>query len=77
MLDTDVETGLRRNRRINKKDRLELEEVSFHENVRKGFMCIAEKEPGRVRLIDCSGEIDEVHEKVVSIIVGFLDKRKR
>ena len=30
LLDLDVETGLKRNRGINKTDRLELEDLEFH-----------------------------------------------
>lgn len=64
LLDIDVETGLRRNRRINKSDRLELEDIFFHEKVRKGFINIAAEEPERVKLVDSSGKIEEVHEKI-------------
>jgi dTMP kinase len=73
LLDIDVETGLVRNRKIQKYDRLELEEVSFHERVRKGFISIAAKEQERVTLIDCSGDIETVHKKVVSIVEAFLE----
>lgn len=76
LLDIDVETGLRRNRKINKNDRLELEDISFHERVRKGFINIAAKEPERVKLVDCSGKIEEVHRKTADIIGDFLDKSK-
>jgi len=72
LLDIDVETGLMRNRKIQKQDRLELEDVSFHERVRKGFISIAAKEQERVKLLDCSGDIEEVHNKVVDIVEAFL-----
>jgi len=77
LLDIDVKTGLARNRALNKNDRLELEDISFHEKVRKGFIQIAAREPERVRLVDCSESLDEVHRKVVEIIAGFLEGRKR
>jgi len=73
LLDIDVETGLMRNRKIQKYDRLELEEVSFHERVRKGFINIAGKEQERVKLIDCSGDIGAVHKKIVGIVEAFLE----
>ncbi|RPI35922.1 MAG: dTMP kinase, partial [Nitrospiraceae bacterium] len=77
LLDIDVKTGLARNRVLNKNDRLELEDISFHEKVRKGFIQIATREPERVKLVDCSESLDEVHRKVVDIITGFLEGRKR
>jgi dTMP kinase len=76
LLDVDVETGLRRNRRINKDDRLELEDISFHKRVREGFLTIAGKEPQRVKLIDCSGGIEEVHQNIINIIDVFLNKNR-
>ncbi|MGE5299858.1 MAG: dTMP kinase, partial [Acidobacteriota bacterium] len=73
LLDIDAATGLRRNRAADKIDRLELEEISFHERVREGFISIAAKEPERVRLVDCSGDIETVHKKVVGLADTFLD----
>ncbi|TAN37854.1 MAG: dTMP kinase [Nitrospirae bacterium] len=75
LLDIDVETGLRRNRDINKEDRLEREDVSFHEKVRRGFISLAGKEPDRIKRIDCSGGIDEVHRSVADIVTAFLKAR--
>ncbi len=72
LLDIDVQTGLRRNREINKNDRLELENISFHEKVRKGFIDLATKDPGRIRLVDCSKSVGAVHKIVVDIVDAFL-----
>jgi dTMP kinase len=72
LLDIDVETGLRRNRAIGKTDRLELEEISFHEKVRRGFINLAAKESDRIKLVDCSVSVDAVHQKTVGIVTDFL-----
>ncbi|MBA4372518.1 MAG: dTMP kinase [Thermodesulfovibrio sp.] len=72
LLDIEVETGLRRNRAAGKADRLELEKISFHEKVRKGFIALASGEPGRIKLIDCSGGIAEVQQKTAGIVTDFL-----
>lgn len=77
LLDIDVKTGLARNRALNKNDRLELEDLSFHEKVRKGFIQIAAMNPERVRLVDCSDGLQEVHRRVVEIIAAFLKGRNR
>ena len=77
LLDIDVETGLRRNKEINKNDRLELEDVSFHEKVKKGFHEIAKEEPERIRLIPCSDSIDAVHAKIKDVVTAFLKQLGR
>ena len=74
LLDIDVETGLQRNREINKRDRLELEDVAFHENVRKGFLEIAAHEPERIRVIDCSGSIESTRRNIAETVSAFLDQ---
>jgi dTMP kinase len=75
LLDVDAAAGLKRNREANKSDRLELEDISFHERVRKGFISIASKEKTRVKLIDCSDGVDKVHSRVIGIIEAFLKMR--
>lgn len=74
LLDLDVEVGLRRNRGINKTDRLELEDVEFHKRVRNGYLEIATKEPERIKLIDASKSIKQVHNRIIKIIMDFLKK---
>jgi dTMP kinase len=77
LLDIDVETGLRRNKEINKNDRLEREDVAFHEKVKKGFHEIAKEEPQRIRLIPCSDSIDAVHAKIKDVVTAFLKQLGR
>jgi dTMP kinase len=72
LLDLDVEIGLKRNRGINKTDRLELEDVEFHQRVRNGYHNLAEKEPERIKLIDASAGIQEIHNRISSIITNFI-----
>ena len=75
LLDIDVRTGLARNTALNKSDRLELEDISFHEKVRKGFIQIATGEPGRIKVVDCSESLEGVHQRVVKILSEFLEER--
>jgi dTMP kinase len=74
LLDIDVETGLQRNREINKRDRLELEDVAFHEKVRKGFLEIAAQEPERICIINCSGSIESILRNITETVDAFLDQ---
>ncbi|KKL58607.1 hypothetical protein LCGC14_2223660, partial [marine sediment metagenome] len=73
IFDIDVEEGLMRNRGAGKRDRLELEDVEFHKRVREGFLDIANNEPERVKIVQVSGDKDEVHEKVMAVIKGVMD----
>jgi dTMP kinase len=75
LLDLNVETGLKRNRGINKTDRLELEDVKFHKRVRNGYLKIAAKEPKRIKLVDGSESIEQVQNKILKIITDFLRNR--
>jgi dTMP kinase len=68
LLDIDVEEGLKRNQKAQKKDRFEIETVEFHNLVRKGYLQIAMEEPERVKLIDASGNAGEVHKKIIEIL---------
>ncbi|MCX6339296.1 MAG: dTMP kinase [Candidatus Aureabacteria bacterium] len=67
VIDIDVTTGLRRafgvekaEARSGEGDRLESEDIGFHERVRQGYLDLAHKEPERVKVIGGSGTIDEV-----------------
>ena len=68
LLELDVKTGLMRNKHINKVDRLELEDIKFHEKVRKGFLKLAAKEPKRIKIVKASKGIDEVQREIVRIV---------
>lgn len=76
LLDTDVAAGLRRNRGMNKNDRLELEDISFHERVREGFLGLARKERERIKVIDSSGPLESVQGEIAKALDEFLDLRK-
>jgi dTMP kinase len=65
LLDVPVETGLRRARSLEDastktRDSIGGEEASFHQRVRDGFLAIAERERGRVALIDADLLVEEV-----------------
>lgn len=75
LFDLDIETGLRRNRKINKVDRLELEDIEFHKKVRQGFLEIAKNEPARVKVIDASLPLDQVQDAAWNIVNEEMKKR--
>lgn len=55
-----------------KRNRMDGEDSEFYARVRAGYMKIAEREPKRFRVIDASGPIDEVHQKVTEVIARFM-----
>lgn len=70
LFDLDIETGLKRNKGINKVDRLELEDIEFHKKVREGYLKIAEAEAERIKIVDASMPLEIIAQKVWEI-VGF------
>ncbi len=50
----------------------EREDLAFHRRVRQGYRAIAEREPGRVRLVDASGSEDEVFERVWAAVADLF-----
>lgn len=76
LFDLDVEEGLRRNRGINKIDRLELEDIGFHKRVREGFLKIAVNEPGRFRVVDAALPTGEVSDRVWEIVKTAMKNLK-
>ena len=72
LLDLDAEEGLRRNKRINKEDRLELEDVAFHKKVRAGYLELATREPDRIKLIEATEDIGNIQRKIQKIITDLL-----
>lgn len=81
LLDCAPEVGLSRANARNKscaqsasEDRFEREAFDFHRRVRAGYLAIAEREPGRVAVIDAAQGVDEMH---ADIVAHVLDKLSR
>lgn len=81
VLDIDPEVGLRRSRRRidcecfddgHSEDRFELLDMEFHERLRRGFLDIAAANPQRCRVIDASGEVEDVAAQIEALVKGKL-----
>jgi dTMP kinase len=61
IFDLDAEQGLERagRRKDSSENRFERKGLAFHQRLREGFHKIAAADPGRCRIIDASGSIDE------------------
>lgn len=55
-------------------DRLDSEDAAFHTRVRNAYLKIAAAEPGRVRLINASGSINETHALVLDAVMPLLKR---
>ncbi len=73
LLDVDVGKGLARTAR-KKRDRIELEARTFHERVRRGFLAIARRQPGRVRVVR-TGTLADVQRRIQRIVFDALVRR--
>ncbi|MEH7376030.1 dTMP kinase [Neobacillus drentensis] len=76
--DIEPELGLKR---INKNkgreiNRLDLENLEFHQKVSTGYHLLIERFPDRIKSIDASGTVEEVFQETLKIIVEKLAKRK-
>lgn len=78
ILDMPVESGIERAlKRDANANRYEKMGLDFHRNLRRAFLEIEKKEPGRCVVIDAIGSIDEIHAKIVSVVQKRLLESKR
>ena len=65
IFDIPVEVGLSRAQMRGTSDTYESMDISFHQNLRKGFIEIAQNDPNRCYIVDGSAEIDNVRENIL------------
>ncbi len=75
LLDLDPEVGLERARLRNELDpaagaegRFEREDLSFHSEVRKAYLDLAARSPGRIKVVSALGSPDEVFARILPLI---------
>ena len=75
--DLPPEEGFRRlGRRPRRRlDRLEVERAAFFRRVRRAYVELAEREPGRVKRIPAAGTPEEVQARVTEVLEAFLRRR--
>ena len=69
-LDIDPKAGLAR--ATGAKDRMESEELAFHEKIRGAFHALAEKESNRVYKVDAKQQKQEILEEVLREVYALL-----
>jgi dTMP kinase len=75
-MDISVKEGLKRAVKAKGcKDRIELEKLSFHKKVKAGYLKIASKEPGRVKVIKSIGLPEEISRKIAVLTEQLIRKK--
>jgi dTMP kinase len=70
VFDIDTETSMKR---VGKnQDRMESAGIEFQTKVRNGYLEIAKQEPERVKVIDATKSIEEIHAEVLKYIKNIL-----
>jgi dTMP kinase len=77
IFDVDVGTGMQRAASRGKIDRMEKRDHDFHARVRKGYLDMASKEPGRMKVIKTSLGIEETHEEVKKEVYALIERCNR
>ena len=73
VLDTSVTTALERvQKRGQKKDRYEENDVEFFARARQYYLDQAASEPGRYRVVDAERPVDEVHQELLGIVLELI-----
>jgi len=73
VLDTSVATALERvQKRGQKKDRYEENDVEFFARARQYYLDQAASAPDRYRVIDAERPVDEVHQELLEILRGLI-----
>ncbi|MFA5500506.1 MAG: dTMP kinase [Candidatus Omnitrophota bacterium] len=63
LLDIDTREGLKRAKKKGA-DRIEAKKIAYHNRVRAGYLKLAAKYPGRIKIVRVDGEIPEVQFKI-------------
>lgn len=69
VLDADPQQLLQRRNERGIADRFENKGLAFQENLRQGFLALAAAEPERIKVVNALGSVEEVSEKILSIII--------
>jgi dTMP kinase len=70
LLELPPEEALRRRRRT--ADRMESRDLAFHQRVRDGFLREAQRRPDRIKVVEASASIEEVHQQICKVVSEVL-----
>lgn len=76
LVDVPVVVGYQRKEK-GKLDRMEQEEVKFHERVRNGYLRLARRAPGRIKVVAGEREPMEIQKEIRLLVDRMLERKGR
>ncbi|MBQ2752533.1 MAG: dTMP kinase [Firmicutes bacterium] len=70
--DLTVEESVKRKKNMGSLDRIEKESFDFHKKIYDGYVALAESDPERIKRIDASKPVEEVHAQVLKVLEGLI-----
>ncbi len=74
LVDVPVKVGYQRKEK-GKLDRMEQEEVKFHERVRDGYLRLARRAPGRIKVVAGEREPMEIQKEIRLLVDRMLERK--
>lgn len=71
LLDIETREGLKRAKKKGT-DRIEAKKIAYHNRVRAGYLKLANKYPGRIKVVKVEGEIPEVQSRIRAEVDNVL-----
>jgi dTMP kinase len=75
LLDISGQAGIKRKKNQGELDRMELEAAEFHEKVSNGYRALADRYSDRIKKIDATQSIEEIHDQILEIVEKVLDSK--
>lgn len=73
-MDLPAKVGISRKKEQAELDRMELETLEFHEKVAEGYRSLAKLAPERIRTIDATMSIEDIHSQIVEYVEEILNR---
>ncbi len=84
LLDIEVPLGIKRALSLAKEfspsgegDRMEKEEIGFHQRVRQGYLTLSKKEPERIKVIEVGDTVKKTQRQIRKFVDELLERRKK
>lgn len=72
LFDLSAEESVKRRQSAGSLDRIEKESLDFHKSIYDGYIALAESNPDRIKRIDASKTVEEVHREVLKALEGLI-----
>lgn len=73
-IDVKPEVALKRLTGRNKSDRLDLEDLSFHQRVYEGYDAVCKMYPERIKRINGNQELEKICEECISLVLDYIGR---